>query len=146
MIIQGMLWKCTDEPGWLAEVPLLDVMTQADSQEEVPEMVKDAIELLVDDPDFMVDVTYEGSKLFVEPNIPKKLVAFLLRRHRLSRGLTLEAVASNLKAKSLNEYAQYEQGKHMPSLEKLEQLLRAIDPRLAPYISLKDINVAFEPA
>ncbi len=123
MIIRGTMWKSSESQGWLVEVPLLDVMTQAESKEEVPEMVKDAIESLVYEPDFYVDVVYQDSILFIKPSIPKKLVAFLLKQQRLRRRLTLEEVTSNLNAKSINEYAQYEQGKHMPSFENLEQLL-----------------------
>jgi hypothetical protein len=39
-------------------------------------------------------------------------------------------VASSLRATSINEYAQYQQGKHVPSFEKFDQLLKAIDPEL----------------
>ncbi len=146
MMIHGVMWKCGDEPGWLADVPLLDFMTQAESKDEVPEMVKDAIESMMYDSEFYVDVTYKDNTLFIVPNIPKKLVAFLLKRQRLRRRLTLEEVTANLHARSINDYAQYEQGKHMPSLEKLEQLLKAIDPQLEPYIGLKDHEALGEPA
>jgi len=51
--------------------------------------------------------------------------------------MTLDDVADQLHAKSINEYAQYEQGKHQPSFEKFEKLLQAIDPELQPVISCR---------
>ena len=42
--------------------------------------------------------------------------------------LKLEDVAEAINAKSINEYAQYEQAKHLPSFEKFQQFLDAIDP------------------
>jgi predicted RNase H-like HicB family nuclease len=137
MNISGKVWKSRKDESWLAEVPLLDVMTQAESKEEIPEMVKDAIELLVDDASFIITVTMDQGLVCVESSDPKKLIALMLRRQRLKRNLKLEEVASHLRAKSINEYAQYEQGKHLPSFAKLEQLLKAIDPALIPVISLK---------
>ena len=53
----------------------------------------------------------------------------LLRRQRECHGLTLSEVAERLGQSSRNAYARYEQGKAMPSVEKLEQLLTAIAPK-----------------
>jgi transcriptional regulator with XRE-family HTH domain len=40
-----------------------------------------------------------------------------------------------LGVKSHNDYAQYEQGKHMPSIDTLEKFLQAIDPKTQTYIT-----------
>ena len=55
-------------------------------------------------------------------------MALLLRRQRESRGLTLAEAAERLGQRSKNAYARYEQGKAMPTVEKLEELLQAIAP------------------
>ena len=137
MKIGGKIWKSRKDNFWLAEIPLLDLVTQAETKEELSEMVKDAIELLVDDNTFFAEVALSNNNLFIDSNDTKKLIALILKRQRQKRSLRLEEVASQLKAKSINEYAQYEQGKHLPSIEKLEQLLKAIDPALMPFISLR---------
>ncbi len=56
------------------------------------------------------------------------LLALLLRRQRERQGLTLAAAAERLGQRSRNAYARYEQGKAKPTVEKLEQLLRAVAP------------------
>ena len=55
-------------------------------------------------------------------------LALLLRRQRERQGLTLAEAAERLGQSSRNAYARYEQGKAMPTLEKLEQLLQAVAP------------------
>jgi transcriptional regulator with XRE-family HTH domain len=51
-----------------------------------------------------------------------------LRRQRERQGLTLAEAAERLGQRSRNAYARYEQGKAMPTVEKMEQLLKAIAP------------------
>lgn len=136
MMIGGKVWKSRKDSMWLAEIPFLNLMVQAHSKEEIPEMIKDAIELLVDIPHFSVQVALSENTALIGSNDPKRLLALILKRQRQRKSLKLEDVASSLKAKSINEYAQYEQGKHLPSLEKFEQLLKAIDPELRPFMLL----------
>ncbi len=119
----------------MAEIPLLDVVTQAHAKREILAMVKDAIETLVGDKTFSVRVTMHENVVCIDSSETKHLIALILKRQRRKRKLTLEDVSEKLHAKSINEYAQYEQGKHLPSFEKFEQLLNAIDPKLAPVIS-----------
>lgn len=128
MEISGKICKSKKDRFWLAGVSFLDLLVQAETKKEIPEMVKDAVELLVDDPNFSVDVYVTGEDLFLSANDVKKLVALMLKRLRLKNELKLEDVAEALNAKSINEYAQYEQAKHLPSIEKLQQFLDAIDP------------------
>ncbi len=128
MIVSGNVWKSRKDQFWLAKIPLLNLMVQAESKEEIPEMVKDAIEALVNDPAFLIDSTIAGRDVFVESNDDKKLMGLILKRQRLKNKMKLEDVQTRLNAKSINDYAQYEQGKHVPCFDKLEQLLKAIDP------------------
>jgi hypothetical protein len=134
MKIGGKIWKSETEKFWLAEIPFLNFMVQATSKEEIPETIKEAIELFIDSPGFEANVSMSGNTALIDSNDTKKLIALILRRQRSKMNLNLEEVAENLNAKSLDEYAQYEQAKHLPSLEKLEQLLKAIDPELTPYL------------
>lgn len=135
MKLAGKVWKSRKSAMWLGEIPLLDLATQAERKEEVPWMIKDAIEALVDDKHFCVEVSLHKNALYLEANDQKKLIALILKRQRRRKKLTLDDVAAHLNTKSINEYAQYEQGKHQPSFEKFEKLLQAIDPDLRPVIS-----------
>jgi transcriptional regulator with XRE-family HTH domain len=56
------------------------------------------------------------------------LIRLLLQRRREMSGLSLGEVAQRLGAKSRNAYARYERGQAVPSLEKLDELLRAVSP------------------
>jgi transcriptional regulator with XRE-family HTH domain len=45
-------------------------------------------------------------------------------------------VARRLKSRSPNAYARYEQGKSVPTVEKLNQLMKAIAPECDPILKL----------
>lgn len=132
MRINGKVWHSGD--FWLVEAPMLDLATQAQTKNEIPAMMKDVIETLINDPDFIVDVTLENDAVLIEPNDDKKLIALILKRQRSKRHLTLEQVAKAYGA-TTTDYAQYEHGKHMPSFEKLDQILEAINPEIKVYVS-----------
>ncbi len=114
---------------WVIEVPILSIVTQGRTKKEAYEMIADAIESLVNKVGFSVD-TYPGKGQYFEVSSADlaALTAFLLRRMRMKQGLTLVEVSKRLGAKSHNTYARYEQGKSMPTLEKLSQLLAALSP------------------
>lgn len=114
---------------WAIEVPILGVMTQGHTKKEAYEMILDAIESLVNKKGFKVEV-FPGKTHYFEIGSSDlaALTAFLLRRQRMKRGLTLMEVSKRLGAKSLNTYARYEQGKSIPTLEKFSQLLTALSP------------------
>ena len=56
------------------------------------------------------------------------LTAFLLRRARQRAGLSLAQVAERLGATSINAYARYEQGRSVPTIQKLSELFAAVMP------------------
>ncbi|HEY5565839.1 MAG TPA: helix-turn-helix transcriptional regulator [Gammaproteobacteria bacterium] len=58
----------------------------------------------------------------------RTMISLLLRRQRHKSGLSLTQVAQRLGARSRNAYARYEQGRSVPTVEKLDQLLKAIAP------------------
>jgi transcriptional regulator with XRE-family HTH domain len=53
-------------------------------------------------------------------------VAVLLRRARARSGLSLAEVSRRLGHSSRNSYARYEQGRAVPTVEKLAELLGAV--------------------
>ena len=127
MRFEGRVWQ--DGKFWLIEVPALQAMTQGHTRGEAYEMMKDLIETMADRPGFEATVhPLPGDLLEVGANDAKVLVALLLRRQRERRGITLAEAAERLQQKSRNAYARYEQGQAVPTIEKLEELLKAIAP------------------
>jgi transcriptional regulator with XRE-family HTH domain len=47
---------------------------------------------------------------------------------RVEKGLSLRAIASRMGAGSSEAWARYERGRVSPTVEKLEELLQAVDP------------------
>ena len=71
---------------------------------------------------------HEGKKgeFEVSASDTKAMVCLLLQRQRQLHGLSLATAAERLGAKSRNAYARYEQGISVPTVEKLDKLLRAV--------------------
>jgi predicted RNase H-like HicB family nuclease len=135
MRFEGRVWKDRGSKYWLVEVPLLDVMTQGTSKVDAYRMIADAIEALIDKKGFKVDVRPVGGESFtIGGNQETPLIALMLKRLREAHRLTLREVARRLGQKSPNAYARYEQGKSVPTVEKLDELMRAIDPGFEPIL------------
>ena len=99
-------------------------------------MVADAVELLVDLKSFKVNVRGAGDTFTIGANRENALIALMLKRQREAHRLTLMDMARRLKSKSPNAYARYEQGKSVPTVEKLDELIKAIDPALEPTLKV----------
>jgi hypothetical protein len=126
MRFAGRIWK--EGSSWLVEVPALDIMTQGSTKREALEMIADAIEGHVDRAGFEVTVFYrKGDTIEIGSSDVASLTALYLRRRRQASGLTLVEVARRLGARSHNAYARYEQGKAVPTIEKLAELLAVVD-------------------
>ena len=127
MRFSGRIYK--DGKFWLAEIPILDLMTQGRTKKEAYEMVADMLETMVNKEGFKVDVYKEKKDTFEVGSLKSKhLVSLLLQRKRELSGLSLSQVANRLGVSSRNTYARYERGKSVPSIEKLNDLLRAVCP------------------
>ena len=112
---------------WAIEIPMLDIVTQGRTRKEAYEMIADAVECLVNRKGFKVRVfKLSGGEFEVSGSNQGALSAVLLRRARQRAGLSLEEVAARLGSKSPNTYARYEQGRSVPSIEKLTQLYSAV--------------------
>ena len=118
-----------DGKFWLAEVPVLEAMTQGRTREEALDMAGDLLEGLANRPGFSVTVhAGRGDGFEVSSPDTRGLVSLLLRRQRERSGLSLAETAERLGAKSRNAYARYERGTSTPTLDKLSELLHAVAP------------------
>jgi len=114
---------------WAIEVPDLGAFSQGKTKKEAYAMICDAIEAMVGKPGFTVDVRHGRDSYFeVGSTEDAALVAFFLKQQRGLSGKTLEQVARNLGQTSVNAYARYEQGASVPTIDKLTELLRALEP------------------
>jgi hypothetical protein len=125
MRLSGKVAK--DGRFWLIEVPLLDALTQGRTRREAFEMLADLVATMAGRPALKLQFFpgQEGSFELAADDVGA-LIALVLRRQRQKSGLSLAAVAAALGARSRNEYARYEQGRALPSLDKLDKLLRAV--------------------
>ena len=127
MRFQGRLFR--DGKYWLAEVPLFDAMTQGRSRKDALVMIADWFETMVGRKGFSVQIRLVGREEFkVSSDDARMMISFLLQRQRQKSGLSLAQAAARLGAKSRNAYARYEQGASVPTVEKLDELLRAVAP------------------
>jgi predicted RNase H-like HicB family nuclease len=127
MRFEGKLTR--DGRFWLAEIPLLDAMTQGRTRAEALVMISDWVETMVNQTGFRAQVHPRGKNEFeVSGNDVGALTALLLRRRREATGASLRDVAERLGATSRNAYARYERGDVVPTVEKLDALLKATSP------------------
>jgi hypothetical protein len=120
---------------WGVGIPILHIHTQGTSRKDAYVMAADAIESLVYRKSFKVKIYPGESDTFtIDSNDSALLIALMLRRQREFRNLTVREVAARLDSKSPNAYAQYESGKISPSIDKLIELLQAIDPEFEPIL------------
>jgi predicted RNase H-like HicB family nuclease len=118
-----------DGKWWLAEVPILDAMTQGKTKDEAFAMAGDLVESLVGREGFKVTIDrLPGDRFVLGANDTGALIALLLRRQRQRAGLSLAKVSRAMGARSRNAYARYERGTSVPTIEKLSKLLEAVAP------------------
>ena len=92
-------------------------------------MIADWLETMVNRPRFRAEVHPRGKAEFeVSGNDVPAMTALLLRRRREASGASLRDVASRLGASSRNAYARYERGEVVPTVDKLDALLKATSP------------------
>jgi predicted RNase H-like HicB family nuclease len=127
MRFEGTLVR--DGRFWLAEIPLLDAITQGRTRAEALKMIADWLETMVNRPDFIAEIYPRGKSEFeLAGNDVAAMTALLLRRRREASGASLRDVASRLGASSRNAYARYERGEVVPTVDKLDALLKAAAP------------------
>jgi predicted RNase H-like HicB family nuclease len=118
-----------DGKFWLAEIPLLDAATQGRTRAEALTMIADWLQTMVNRPDFKAEIHPRGKVEFeVSGSDAAAMTALLLRRRREASGASLRDVATRLGASSRNAYARYERGESVPTMDKLDTLLKATSP------------------
>jgi len=127
MLIEGRIAR--DGRWYLAEIPLLDGMTQGRTRKGALAMAADWVRSLAPIRGLRISARMlEGDRFVLECDPPEALIALALRRRREAAGLSLAEVARRIGAKSRNAYARYEQGASLPTVTKLAELFRAVDP------------------
>ncbi len=128
-MFNGNVWK--KGKTWLIEIPALDIVTQGKSKKSALFMIKDAIEELVNEKSFRIKITpTNDNKFIVWANDVAPLLALMLKRQRMKNGLSLFDMQERLHTKSRNAYAQYEQGRSVPSMQKFFEFLNAMGERV----------------
>jgi len=134
MRFQGKIYK--DGKFWLAEIPILEAMTQGHTRKEALEMVADMVETMANKKGFKAEVVLgSGGNFEVGSEDLKPLISLLLQRKRELSNLSLAQAAERLGASSRNAYARYEQGRSVPTVVKLNELLNAVCPNTDLVIS-----------
>ena len=124
MKFQGKAFK--NGKFWLADIPFLELMTQGRTKKELLLMVEDLFVTLADKKGFEVYVkSSRDGVLEIGSNDNKVMIGLLLKRQRQLNNLTVQEMAERLGSSSKNAYARYEQGKSLPSIDKLQKLLSA---------------------
>ena len=102
---------------------------------------KEAIELIANLEG--CEVTIESAQnniFFILPNNTDPMPAMILRQKRIDNGLSIRAVARRLGQSSPNSYGRCENGKSMPTIEKFDELLAALDPGLSNILRVASID------
>ena|SRR5580704_5665600 len=137
MMIEGRVWK--EDKYWLAEIPLLDYLTQGRTRKEAFDMAKDIVLTGVDKEGFEISLVKGKNNSFcLISNDTNALLAHMLKRQRQKHGLTVRDVSLRLDSTSPNAFSVYERGKSAPTINKLEELFHAIDPKVSLVLKISD--------
>lgn len=127
MKFQGSLRR--DGRFWLAEVPVFDAMTQGRTRKEALAMIADWFVTVIDREGFAVTVEpVRGDAFEIGSSDARAMIGLLLRRQRERSGLSVAQVARQLGLRSQGAYARYERGLAVPTVDKLDELLRVVAP------------------
>jgi DNA-binding transcriptional regulator YiaG len=127
MRFQGRVFK--DGRHWLAEVTVFDALTQGRTRADALDMMSDWFETMMGSTCGSVrTISVNRAEFEVATADAKAMISLLLRRQRQKSGLSLADAAARLGASSRNAYARYEQGRTVPTVAKLDELLKAVAP------------------
>jgi hypothetical protein len=112
----------------LPAADLFDAMTQGRTRKEALAMIADWFETMIDRRGFTAEAHSTGNTFEIGGSDTAAMIALLLRRRRQATGASLSEIASRLGVASRNAYARYERGDAVPTVEKLDELLRATAP------------------
>ena len=137
MKIEGKLEKKPNERIWGVSIPEIGIFTQGKSKSDAYKMAKEAIELVIELNDFEVSIEpSSNNNFFIIPNNIGPILAMILRQKRIDSGLSIRDVANRMGQSSPNSYGRYESGKSIPTIEKFDELLKAIDSNLSSILKV----------
>ncbi|MCY4645216.1 MAG: type II toxin-antitoxin system HicB family antitoxin [Bacteriovoracales bacterium] len=137
MKIEGKLEKEPGERVWGVSIPEIGIFTQGKSKSDAYKMAKEAIELVVELNDFEVSIEpSSNNNFFIVPNNIGPILSMILRQKRIDNGLSIRDVAKRMGQSSPNSYGRYESGKSIPTIEKFDELLKAIDSNLSSILKV----------
>jgi transcriptional regulator with XRE-family HTH domain len=133
MILTGQIKK--DGSHYVAILEPLgayaDGRTRAGAHDELAAMILEIADHYAPNARWKVTVTDDGEDtLYVTSNDTSHMLALLLRRQRIQADMSLADVAKATGGKSRNGWAQYEQGRSQPSIDKLQAMLDVVAPDL----------------
>jgi predicted DNA-binding transcriptional regulator AlpA len=132
-----VLPKKQGEKYYSVTIQDLGIYTQGKDHEDAINMAKDALEELLG---IDIEVSLFGKNDFaVTSSDLKPLIGRFLETLREESGLTIRQVTEKLGKKSPNFYAQYEQGKSLPSMEMISDFIKVISPDKEAVITLKKV-------
>ena len=127
LTLRGRIWK--DGRFFVAEIPILDAVTQGRTKREALAMAVDWIRTMADNRRLRIEAVARGANRFeVETDDVRAMIPLLLKRARERSGHSLARIARELKAHSRNAYARYERGDSVPTVEKFFELWHAARP------------------
>jgi predicted RNase H-like HicB family nuclease/DNA-binding XRE family transcriptional regulator len=122
---------------WAECLELAGCFTQADSMEELNEMMQEALNLYISEPADskrladLPDDSIRKSKNVVEVSVDSEIAfSFLVRYHRIQHGMTQHQVAKKLGFDNINSYQRLERKKCNPNLKTLSKI-KAIFPEFS---------------
>ncbi|MFH1263539.1 MAG: helix-turn-helix transcriptional regulator [Pseudomonadota bacterium] len=114
---------------WLVAIPALNLATQGRSKREAYRMARNVV--IDASGNDRLEVTLmkgPGNTFLLTSSDLETLIPLLLKKQRQKAGLSVAQASRRLGSNSSNAYGVYEYGRARPTLRKLEQLLRAINP------------------
>ncbi len=130
MIFEGKVFApARGSRYWEVKIPQLGVFTQGRSERNAYAMAADALETLVGEKRFRVQIVpLDGGRFLIRANDSRPLIARWLFRLRADKGLSLREAAARMGSSSSEAWARYESGRASPTVAKLSELIHALDP------------------
>lgn len=122
---------------WAKCIELDGCYTQADSMDELNEMMREALNLYISEPEGSTDVvklpddSIKTSKNVVEVSVDAQVAfAFLVRYYRIKHEMTQSEVARRMGFENVNGYQRLERKKCNPNLKTISKI-KAIFPEFS---------------
>ena len=122
---------------WAKCLEIEGCVTQADSMKELNEMMQEALNLYISEPEGSMDVaelpddSIKTSKNVVKVPVDAKVAfAFLVRYHRIKHKMTQSEVARKMGFENVNGYQRLERKKCNPNLKTISKI-KAIFPEFS---------------